>query len=659
MDCNKEEALRAKVIAEKKMESKDFAGARKIALKAQQLYPDLENITQMLIICDVHCSAEQKLFGNEMDWYGILQIGQSADEAMIKKQYRKFALQLHPDKNKFSGAESAFKLIGEAQRVLLDRNKRSELDMKYRVHVNRTTRPYQRAQKFHTNVNAGVQNNVRANVSSMNPQKQQQQQQPRQSTQPGPNGSRPTFWTACPYCSSRYEFHFEAVNRSVSCHTCHRPFVAYVQGTSAAANSSRQAFGQQKDDLNHGVNVGSQGMNAGNVNSKPSAQKGPSVSDKLNKKRKRKKVEESSESVDSQDSNDSEDDMFVDSDGFPGEQYHPTDRRRSTRSKPQVVYNENGSDDDNDLLKPSTGVKGSGSCGAGEDKGETAKMNNCNGSAADLKDDQKEVKQKNNRYSEESVHKGNEESLNTRGKEANHSSKGTGEAAEAPTFFVLPDAEFSDFEMDKKEDSFANGQIWAIYDTIDGMPRFYALIRKVLSPGFKLRITWFEADPDDEDESNWVDKDLPVACGKYVLGNTEVTEDRLMFSHLILCEKISRNTFKVFPKKGETWALFKNWDIKWYTDVKAHEKYEFDFVEIVSDYVEGEGVSVAYLEKLKDFVSLFTRANKGGNDSFQIPSVELFRFSHRIPSFKMTGQERVGVPKGSFELDPASLPENL
>ncbi|KAI9114926.1 hypothetical protein K1719_013939 [Acacia pycnantha] len=618
MDCNKEEALRAKVIAEKKMESKDFAGARKIALKAQQLYPDLENITQILIVCDVHCSAEQKLFGNEMDWYGILQIGQSADEAMIKKQYRKFALQLHPDKNKFSGAEAAFKLIGEAQRVLLDKGKRSVLDMKYRVNMNRTTRPYQPVQKFHTNVNAGVQNNVRANISNMNPQKKQQQPPPpRQSTQQGPNG------------------------------------------TSAAANSSRQACGQQKEGLNHGINVGSQGMNAGNVNIKPSAQKGPNVSDKLNKKRKWKKIEESSESADSQDSNDSEDDMVVDKDGVPGEQYHPTDRRRSTRSKPQVVYDENGSDDDNDLLKPSTGVKGSGSCGAGEDNGETAKMNNCNGSAADLKDDQKEVKQKNKRYSEESLHKGNEESLNTRGKEANQCSKETGEAAEAPTFYVLPDAEFSDFEMDKKEDSFANGQIWAIYDTTDGMPRFYALIRKVLSPGFKLRITWFEADPDDEDESNWVEKDLPVACGNYVLGNTEVTEDRLMFSHLILCEKISRNTFKVFPRKGETWALFKNWDIKWYTDVKSHEKYEFDFVEIVSDYVEGEGVSVAYLEKLKDFVSLFTRANKGGKDSFHIPSVELFRFSHRIPSFKMTGQERVGVPKGSFELDPASLPENL
>ncbi|XP_054807848.1 uncharacterized protein LOC129310047 [Prosopis cineraria] len=649
MDCNKEEALRAKIIAEKKMESKDFTGARKIALKAQQLYPDLENIAQMLIVCDVHCSAEQKLFGNEMNWYGILQIGQSADEATIKKQYRKLALQLHPDKNKFSGAEAAFKLIGEAQRVLLDKNKRALLDMKYKVPMNRTTKQYHPAQKFHTHVNAGVQNNVRANFSNMNPQKPQQ---PRQSTQQGPNGSRPTFWTACPFCSSRYEFHFEAVNRSVSCHTCHRPFVAYVLGTSIAANSSRQAFSQQRDGLNHGASVGSQGMNAGNFNTKPYAERAPNFSDKSNRKRKRKKAEESSESADSLDSNDYDDDMVVDRDGVPGENY-PTGReqhrRRSTRSKPQVVYKENGSDDDDDLLKPSTGAKGSGSYGAEED----------NGSAADLKDEQKEVKQKDNRYSEERLHKRNEETLDRRGKEANQCSKGTGEAAEAPTIFVYPDAEFSDFEKDKKEDSFVNGQIWAVYDTVDGMPRFYALIKKVLSPGFKLRITWFEADPDDKDEIDWVENDLPVACGKYVLGNTEITEDRLMFSHLILCEKIDRSTFKVYPRKGETWALFKNWDIKWYTDVESHQNYEFDFVEILSDYVEGEGVSVAYLEKVKGFVSLFSRANKGDMDSFQIPSAELFRFSHRIPSFKMTGQERVGVPKGTFELDPASLPVNL
>lgn len=74
MDCNKEEALRAKEIAEKKMENRDFAGARKFALKAQRLYPVLENIAQMLVVCDLHCSAEQKIFGDEINWYGVLHL---------------------------------------------------------------------------------------------------------------------------------------------------------------------------------------------------------------------------------------------------------------------------------------------------------------------------------------------------------------------------------------------------------------------------------------------------------------------------------------------------------------------------------------------------------------------------------------------------------
>ena len=158
MECNKEEALRAKELAEKKMQNKDFIGARKFALKAQQLYPELENITQMLIVCDVHCSAEQKLIGNEMDWYKILQIELTANDTTIKKQYRKFALQLHPDKNKFSGAEAAFKLIGEAQRVLLDREKRSRLDMNLRrVPTNRTTMPSHHQQNVQMSFNPMMQ----------------------------------------------------------------------------------------------------------------------------------------------------------------------------------------------------------------------------------------------------------------------------------------------------------------------------------------------------------------------------------------------------------------------------------------------------------------------------------------------------------------------
>jgi hypothetical protein len=39
-----------------------------------------------------------------------------------------------------------------------------------------------------------------------------------------------------------------------------------------------------------------------------------------------------------------------------------------------------------------------------------------------------------------------------------------------------------------------------------------------------------------------------------------------------------------------------------------------------------------------------------------IPGSYKYRFSHMVPCFRMSGEEREGVPKGSYELDPARLP---
>ncbi|KAK7303172.1 hypothetical protein RJT34_14074 [Clitoria ternatea] len=662
MECNKAEALRAKEIAEKKMENKDFSGARKIVLKAQKLYPDLENISQMLVVCDVHCSAEQKLFGNEIDWYKILQMELTANDTTIKKQYRKFALLLHPDKNKFAGAEAAFKLIGEAQRVLLDREKRAKLDMNLR-RVSMTTTAMSSRHQQNVRMNPVMQTNVRPNFTFTNLNQQQQQQQSRQPSQQGLNGGRATFWTVCSFCSVKYEYYREVLNRSLRCQNCNRPFIAYdaeMQGTTPATNSSQQTFGVPDYSQNHGAfkfGVGSQGnMNTHKSTAESFQKKNPAadVSVKPNGKRKRRRSESSESSIGS---TDSEEDIPSDNDGFPDVSTQREGHvRRSTRQKHQVSYRESVSDDDDE--------GGRSPSGTGKNHRKVANMNDQNGLDPDLKDD-RGVKRKQEFNSEESLQNINEVIKEVKGKEAVGSSKidealehSTSKTTNEGSTFVYPDPEFSDFDKDKKEDSFAAGQIWAIYDTVDGMPRFYALIRKVLSPGFQLRITWLEPDPDDDDGIKWFNQDLPIACGKYKLGNTETTEDRLMFSHLICFEQIGRNTYMVYPRKGETWALFKNWDIKWHMDAKSQRQYDFEFVKILSDYVEDVGVSVAYLAKLKGFVSLFSQM-EGGNNSFQIPPVDLFRFSHRVPSFKMTGQERVGVPVGSYELDPVSLPVNL
>jgi len=135
MECNKDEAVRVKQLAETKMQTGEFVEALKFANKAKKLYADVENIAQILAVCEVHNAALNKLSMSEMDWYGILQAESLSEEAIIRKQYRKLALLLHPDKNKFAGAEAAFKMIGEANSLLTDKAKRSLYDMKVKAHV--------------------------------------------------------------------------------------------------------------------------------------------------------------------------------------------------------------------------------------------------------------------------------------------------------------------------------------------------------------------------------------------------------------------------------------------------------------------------------------------------------------------------------------------
>ncbi|WP_324170730.1 molecular chaperone DnaJ [Sulfurimonas sp.] len=65
----------------------------------------------------------------ELSYYEILEVTQSADKATIKKAYRKMAKMYHPDKNQGDAeAEQKFKLCNEAYQCLSDEQQKSVYD---------------------------------------------------------------------------------------------------------------------------------------------------------------------------------------------------------------------------------------------------------------------------------------------------------------------------------------------------------------------------------------------------------------------------------------------------------------------------------------------------------------------------------------------------
>lgn len=84
MESNIQEAIRAKETAEKLFAAKDFAGAKRSAIKAQAFCPQLEGIAHMVATFEIYAASESKING-EIDLYSVLGLDPSAEKSILKK----------------------------------------------------------------------------------------------------------------------------------------------------------------------------------------------------------------------------------------------------------------------------------------------------------------------------------------------------------------------------------------------------------------------------------------------------------------------------------------------------------------------------------------------------------------------------------------------
>lgn len=679
MESNIEEALTVKAYAEKRFVERDFAGARNYALKAQMLCPELEGIAQMVATFGVYTASEVKING-EFDFYAILGLNPSVDKAKLKKQYKKMAVLLHPDKNKTVGADGAFKLVSEAWTILSDSVKRNSYDHR---------RNYFTA---HSTGAGGFDNYSNASASHQR---------------------LDTFWTVCTSCHVQYEYLRKYVNKKLSCKNCRGVFVAVETGVAPVDGSFPYcpwSFAPENGYGSHGCgvtytpaasaycsgngisghhsghrpeyvsNVSFQWTSFGGNTAGVSDANGLSVfidgahqvNGKANRTKTNGKHRMQNATVD------------VASNGYtvyteqPAVKVtRPYKKRKfdsggtcgSGNSGPakttveEPVADANGSSKLNSrLLTPAD--NSSRRCSAAPafdarqlliDKARTVirqkleEIKLASAAAAAVAEKKKKAAAEANKFIEAPKSVG----LSSLGHQSEFKKA-------IPLSITVPDSDFHDFDKDRSEECFKPKQIWALYDEEDGMPRLYCLIREIISvKPFKIHISYLSSKTDSEfGFVNWLDSGFTKSCGNFRAYNAEIVEQVNIFSHLLSKEKAGRGgCVRIYPRSGDIWAVYRNWSPEWNRTTPPEVRHQYEMVEVLDDYSEDLGVCVTPLIKLEGFKTVYQR-NTSKDAIRLIPRREMLRFSHQVPSCLLKG-DSFNLPDGCWDLDPAATPDEL
>ncbi|BBH09675.1 DNAJ heat shock N-terminal domain-containing protein [Prunus dulcis] len=524
-----QEARGLKSVAEAKCKDSNFKSALKYAKRAERLCPNLDGISSMVTAFKILRTASKT---PDPNWYKILQVEPFAHTNTIKKNYKKLAFLLHPDKNPHAGSEEAFKLVSEAFRFLSDKLKRKEYDMRLRIRI--------QDEKIKEGGVGGLGSSVVV--------------------------ERETFWTSCSTCRLFHQFERRKSFKALEVESDENGGGENVKvRTSERLRNATDLASKGKIISNEGL--GRRVSDSGEING-GSGGRGKSVSG-----------------------------------GNGGEPFGWRLRRRMSsvgevmeRSKPKKAKT---SEDMMTLAEMQSEMK---------KKAQEEKMK-MKLKLQDKKDGrEKEDKRERLRHNDLKKGKNFEVERRTISKKIKDlgSDKTRCLAVDRSSrvsksgdleIMAVEDSDFYDFDKDREERSFKKGQVWAIYDDDDGMPRHYGLIDEVVS---------------------------------------------------------------VNPFEGSVWALYNEAALDaGGSNLSVKDKRCYDIVVFLTTYSEMHGLSMGYLEKVDGFKTVFKRREIGSHAIRWLEKNDVRLVSHQIPARKLSGDEAPNLLKDCWELDPASLPPDL
>lgn len=625
MNYKKVEALLEIEIVKDMTRSGNYAGARAKLLEVKRFIPDFDDISEMINVCDILYSAGFRFLGCGSDWYWVLRVEPDASQSTIHYQYKKFTTLLEPIRNSFPGTKSALEIVQDAFLVLSDPEKRLEFDMKRAASL----RDY-----GSMNVNTVASKNCYGDFYNFDNNRKAEVFYVGQ------------VWAA--YDEENMPRNYAWINSIDS--STFKVLVYWLEPAPLMACERRWcevglpvACGYFDIDKTHQTIVTSPA-----IFSHMSYQYA-SPNEKIEIYPQKHEI------------------WAIYKDWKPSEWILDPEARKD--SKLQIVEILKGYSNKDDMMV----------VGLVNVKGFRNIFKRCtnNGDEQPFTIPAKHLYMFSHKLPAYRFSGGERDEIFEgmfdldplavpAAFDCMAESSEMKKSSEFSTFAYCPPSpplpvssypEAESLKCKRPLKHFVLGEVWAVNNGSDSMPRQYVVVDNVIS-GNEVKVTFLEPHPMLDDEIYWIEERLPIVCGSFRTSRTSLNLEISQFSHLVNCEWITDESFyKINPKKGEIWALYKNWNSRW-------KQSEFSccqcrIVEIITDYCDKSGLIVASLEEVPGYTTFFQRQLSEGFELIRaVPLTEMLSFSHRIPAFTIPGIGIHGIPEGSWHLEADALPPN-